>query len=156
MINPNPFAKSKPKRGVKKLFEPASAGAGTNKFSAKRAGCAHGHTHASRKEARRCNELNLLERAGEIMSLEQQPRFRFVIDGRAVVHSGGRQVYYTADFSYLDPIKSPAGMSHVVQIDGKHFVNVVEDVKGSYRDDTWTLRKAFFRACFPQYELREV
>lgn len=150
----NPF--TKPKKG-KTVFDPRlGEEPKPNKFGAKQTTCAAGHGHASRKEARRCNDLHLLERAGEIMALKQQPKFFFVVDGRAVTGDGGRQVFYTADFSYLEPAKKPAGSLVVVEHDGKKLIHVVEDVKGPYRNDTWKLRKAFFRACFPQYELREV
>ena len=110
-----------------------------NKFGAKKAVCAEGHVHASKAEARRCDHLHLLARAGEIRDLEVQPQFWFVIDGEQVKHEGGRRVGYKADFSYRER--------------GRH---VVEDVKGGYRDDAWTLRKAIFRALFPDIELREV
>lgn len=112
---------------------------GGNKFGARRAACAAGHAHASKAEARRCDTLHLLQRAGEIGELQQQPQFWFVIDGRQVVHEGGRRVGYRADFSYLSGGRL-----------------IVEDVKGAYRDDAWTLRKAIFRALFPDIELREV
>ncbi len=34
-----------------------------------------GHIHDSKKEARRCNELTILERAGEIRELRQQVKY---------------------------------------------------------------------------------
>ncbi|WP_380873621.1 hypothetical protein ACFB49_42730 [Sphingomonas sp. DBB INV C78] len=49
---------------------------GTNKFSAKKTACAHGHMHASKREALRCNDLHILQRAGQISDLKQQPKFR--------------------------------------------------------------------------------
>jgi hypothetical protein len=130
------------RRGGKRAagaLSPFDAPAPGNKFSAKRAACQHDHEHASKAEARRCNELHLLERAGAIRELQHQPQFWFVIDGRQVKHEGGRRVGYRADFAYFEGDK-----------------HVVEDVKGAYRDDAWTLRKAIFRALFPQVELREV
>jgi len=72
------------------------------------------HWHASKKEAYRCTELTLLERAGKIKLLKQQPifpiqgKFRF---GKEAV----RAIDYIADFSYFDNEK-------------KMFV--VEDTKG--------------------------
>lgn len=110
-----------------------------NKFSARVTACSAGHSHASKAEAFRCAQLRLLERGHAISDLEQQPKFRFVIDGRPVTHENGRQVVYTADFRYVEGGRT-----------------IVEDVKGKYRDDAWTLRKAFFRACFPDVVLREV
>lgn len=110
-----------------------------NKFKAIRSICHQGHEHASRAEARRCNDLALLQKAGLITDLQQQPQFWFVIDGKQLHHAGGRRIGYKADFSY--------------QEDGRH---VVEDVKGHYRDSAWTLRKAIFIALFPEHELREI
>jgi hypothetical protein len=110
-----------------------------NKFGAKRSHCSAGHEHASKREASRCNDLRILERAGEITHLEQQPAFWFVINGEQVKHGNGRRVGYTADFSYFE-----------------RDAFVVEDAKGAYRDDAWTLRKAIFKALFPSVELREV
>lgn len=112
-----------------------------NKFGAKKTNCLHGHTHASGREAKRCNELHLLVRAGEIENLEQQPQFWFTINGEPVKHETGRRVGYKADFSFID------------RQSGKL---IIEDAKGAYRDDAWKLRKAFFRACFPHLILREV
>lgn len=131
----SPFAM----RGRAAPFGQPGARAGTNKFSARMCGCAAGHQHASKAEAHRCDQLHLLARAGAIRDLEVQPQFWFVIDGRQVKHEGGRRVGYRADFAYREA--------------GRH---IVEDVKGGYRDDAWTLRKAIFRALFPDIELREV
>jgi hypothetical protein len=43
-----------------------------NKFGAKRCHCQSGHMHDSIAEARRCNDLVMLERAGAIRNLRQQ------------------------------------------------------------------------------------
>ena len=125
-------------RGRAAPFGQPGAHAG-NKFGAKGCTCVAGHQHPSKAEARRCDQLHLLARAGVIQELEVQPQFWFVIDGQQVKHEGGRRVGYRADFSYREA--------------GKH---IVEDVKGAYRADAWTLRKAIFRALFPAIELREV
>lgn len=114
--------------------------AGGNKFFARKTPCRHGHTHASGREAKRCNELHMLLRAGEIEDLELQPRFNFVVNGVELKHDNGRRAVYTADFSYLDRQTA---------------TRVVEDAKGfSVRD--WPLRKTLFRACHPDLLLREV
>lgn len=115
-----------------------------NKFGAKVTPCRHNHAHASRAEARRCDALHLLERAGEIVGLKQQPQYWFTINGRQVLHENGRRVGYKADFAYFEIGK-----------DGRETA-VVEDVKGAYRDNAWTLRKAMFRALYPEIDLREV
>jgi hypothetical protein len=76
--------------------------------------CYQGHLHHSRKEAGRCNELHLLQRAGEIKLLKIQPAIplqkSFRQNGECV-----RGIKYIADFSYYDNKK-------------KKFV--VEDSKG--------------------------
>ena len=66
-----------------------------------------GRLFASQAEARRYQELKLLQAAGEIDRLECQPRWRLVVNGLEVGS-------YIADFVYWTP-------------DGKR---VVEDVKG--------------------------
>jgi hypothetical protein len=111
---------------------------GGGKYGARKTPCQHGHTHASGREAKRCNDLHLLERGGLISRLTQQPQFWFTIDGRQIKHDNGRRVGYQADFQYFEGGK-----------------NVVEDSKGCTVRD-WPLRKAVFRALFPHIELREV
>ena len=107
-----------------------------NKYHAKKATCQHGHTHDSRKEANRCDELHLLQRAGAISDLEQQPEYRFTVDGRAVM-VGKRQLKFTPDFRYVE--------------NGQL---AVEDVKG-VRTRDYIVRAAFFRASYPDTILRE-
>jgi hypothetical protein len=59
------------------------------------------HKHASKAEARRCDELTILERQRVIKWLKQQPKFTiqpsFRFDGKTV-----REITYIADFSYFD------------------------------------------------------
>lgn len=69
----------------------------------------------SRKEARRYQELRLLERAGEITHLERQPVFPIVIRGTQVRYPSGIGLEYRADFRYFDCRRGRM---------------VVEDVKG--------------------------
>lgn len=111
-----------------------------NKYFAKKTECKQGHTHASKAEARRCGELHLMQRRGEIADLEVEPQFWFSIDGKQLKHGNGHKVGYKADFLYTD-----LGTEE----------RVVEDVKGvSVRD--WPLRKAIFTALNPHLVLREV
>jgi hypothetical protein len=110
-----------------------------NKFGAKKSQCGAGHVHDSKIEARRCDQLHLLQRGGVISDLTHQPQYWFVIDGVAMVHENGRRVGYRADFSYVE-----AG------------AQIVEDVKGGYDDHAWPLRKALFRALHPNIILKEV
>jgi len=109
-----------------------------HKYSARPTECGHGHTHPSRKEARRCADLHLLQRGGVITDLEREPRYYFEVNGAVLMHENGRRAVYTPDFRY----RTAEG-----QI-------VVEDSKGmSVRD--WPLRKALFRACHPDIRLIE-
>ena len=63
--------------------------------------CNQMHKHASAKEARRCDELNILEKQGVIKSLQQQPKFllqeKFKFQGKGI-----REINYIADFGYYD------------------------------------------------------
>ena len=102
-----------------------------HKYGAKKSECQHGHTHDSIKEAKRCNELHLLERAGHITHLQVQPQFFFQIDGRQIKHENGRRVGMKPDFQYFSGDE-----------------NVVEDVKG-FKTTDYTLRKAIFKALYP-------
>jgi hypothetical protein len=116
-------------------FGKAAAG---HKYSAEKTPCGYGHEHPSKREAHRCAELHLLQRAGEISELEVEPVYYFTVNGRQLTHDGGRRACYTPDFRYR-------------RRDGQL---VVEDSKGmSVRD--WPLRKALFKACYPEIELVE-
>ena len=75
----------------------------------------------SKKEAKRYQELKLLERGGVIKDLELQPRFDFVLNG---VKMG----FYKADFRYTEDDKI-----------------VIEDVKG-FKTPMYNLKKKMMRA----------
>jgi hypothetical protein len=107
------------------------------KYRAVKAQCGAGHTHDSKREAIRCNELHILQAAGEITDLTIHPQYWFVINGRQLKHPNGRRVGYKSDFEYVEN-----GML------------VTEDVKGVVVRD-WPLRRAVFVALFPNYNLRE-
>lgn len=113
---------------------------GGNKYGAVRETCRAGHAHASKREAKRCNDLHMLLRGGEIEDLVQQPKFYFTVNGAELKHENGRRAVYTADFAFVD------------RHSGKR---IVEDTKGHAARD-WPLRKALFRACYPDLVLREV
>ena len=70
-------------------------GARKSKYGNRKTPCGAGHMHDSKKEALRCNELRLLERAGRIQRLEQQPEFPITINGELVC-------VYRADFAYFE------------------------------------------------------
>lgn len=78
-----------------------------------------GITFDSKREAKRYQELKLLERAGEIANLTIQPKFPLRCNGRDILirsnrYYRGRKATYYADFSYTTK-------------EGR----VVEDVKGA-------------------------
>jgi len=107
------------------------------KYRAVKSQCSAGHTHDSKREAIRCNELHALEAAGEITDLVIHPQYWFVINGKQLKHANGRRVGYKSDFEYIEN-----GML------------VTEDVKGVIVRD-WPLRRAVFMALFPNHLLRE-
>ena len=107
------------------------------KYRAVKSQCRDGHTHDSKREAIRCNELHDLQSAGEISDLMIHPQYWFVIGGRQLKHPNGRRVGYKSDFEYIEN-----GML------------VTEDVKGVVVRD-WPLRRAVFKALFPNHLLRE-
>lgn len=111
-----------------------------NKYGAKKATCRNGHVHDSRREARRCDQLHLLLRAGDIEGLECQPQYWFSFDGRQIKHTNGRRVGYRPDFRYFDRHSG---------------CEIVEDAKG-IRTEGYVLRAAIFRALYPSITLREV
>lgn len=83
-----------------------------------------GVTFDSKKEAKRYQELRILEKTGEITDLQRQVKYELIpaqrIDGRVVE----RKVEYVADFVY--------------QQDGK---TIVEDTKGFRTKDYIIKRK---------------
>jgi hypothetical protein len=82
---------------------------------------------ASKKEARRYQDLKLLERAGEIANLVRQPRYPLTVNGLHVCT-------YVADAQY-DEVKS-----------GR---TVTEDVKGgSVRTKDFIIKAKLFQALY--------
>lgn len=108
------------------------------KYGAKKTICGQLHTHDSKLEAARCDQLHMMQRMGDITHLTVHPQFWFVIDGEQLKHDNGRRVGYKADFQYFEGDK-----------------NVVEDCKGFITSD-WPLRKAVFKALFRHITLREI
>ena len=83
----------------------------------------------SAKEARRWQELRLLEQAGEIRGLERQPEYSLDI-------SGGKVGVYRGDFRYLERT-AEGGWGSVV----------VEDVKG-IKTPVYRLKKRLLKALY--------
>lgn len=111
------------------------------RFFARKTPCKHGHTHASAKEAKRCNELHLLQGKGEIIGLEVEPKFTFAIGGKPLKFPNGHVAQYRPDFTYVEK-----------------GVKVAEDVKAAngFQSRDVALRLALFRALWPSIELRIV
>lgn len=109
------------------------------KYRAVKSQCNAGHTHDSKREAIRCNELHDLQAAGEIGDLVVHPQYWFVINGKQLKHANGRRVGYKSDFEYTDTASG---------------IKITEDVKGVIVRD-WPLRRAVFIALFPDHKLLE-
>ena len=115
-----------------------------HKYRAVRIDCAAcGKQHPSKKEAKRCAELHLLAKAGEIVDLRGQVAFPLFGPGGLPLMTEGReggtnrkQLRMTFDFAYSDKTG-----------------DVVEDSKGVATPE-FKLHLAVFRACYP--ELRVV
>jgi hypothetical protein len=84
----------------------------------------NGRFFASKREARRYQELLLLERAGVIRDLETQPVFDLDVNGTRICR-------YVGDFAYFDTERN---------------VRVVEDSKG-VRTETYKLKRRLMKAC---------
>lgn len=108
------------------------------KYGARKTPCNHGHTHASAREAKRCDELHLLFRAGAIDALVIEPTYHLAPNGEPIIMGNGHKARYKPDFVYCE--------------NGRL---VAEDVKGMVVRD-FPLRAALFRVCFPEIELRVV
>ena len=87
----------------------------------------------SKKEAKRYQELKMLERAGKIQDLELQPSFilqdRFTYEGKTI-----RAITYVADFKYRvgDDI-------------------IIEDAKG-FKTEVFNIKAKIFKSKYPQYK----
>lgn len=102
-----------------------------HKYRAQRTSCGAGHSHPSKAEAKRCDELHILQRAGEIHRLEQQPTFPVFINGIKIFE-------YRADFAYFNEHE-----------------RVVEDVKGRVLP-MYRLKKKAVEAYYPGLRIVEV
>jgi hypothetical protein len=92
----------------------------------------NGKTFDSKKEAKRYEELLLLEKAGVVKNLRLQVNFELVPKTK-----GERAVKYYADFVYEE--------------DGR---TVVEDVKGC-KTQVYIIKRKLMKWRFPEYEFRE-
>lgn len=90
-----------------------------------------GTRYASQKEARYCEGLKLLERAGKIRNLELQPKFPLIVDGVKVAT-------YIADAAYFE-----------------NNARVVVDVKG-VKTPVYRLKVKILKAIYRGIDHREV
>jgi len=108
---------------------------GFRKYRAVKSQCYAAHTHDSKREAARCNELHDMQSNGEITNLIIHPQYWFVINGCQLKHPNGRRVGYKSDFEYI-----------------RSGLKITEDVKGFVVRD-WPLRRAVFTALFADHTL---
>lgn len=106
-------------------------GARANKHNAKKV-TVDGIRFDSKKEARRYQQLKMLERAGEISNLRLQVKYYFEVNGGLVTYDSGRKMFYKADFVYHDEMLGQ---------------EVVEDVKGQDTDAS-KIKRALFAAVY--------
>lgn len=94
------------------------------KYHAKKSRCKYGHTHDSKREAVRCDQLHLWQAAGLISELEIQVRFELLPATRYPGMLSERRLEYIADFVYNESGKK-----------------VIEDSKGMKTKDYIIKRK---------------
>lgn len=90
----------------------------------------------SKGEARRYQQLKLLERAGEIKDLELQPKFTLLDKFTTVNGKKIRALTYSADFKYQEKDKT-----------------IVEDFKG-HETMHFKIKMKLFLNKYPQYVFR--
>jgi hypothetical protein len=97
---------------------------------------------ASRKEANRLRELQLMAKVGHIKDFQTQ--VPFVLQGRFVSNTGEkvRPIVYIADFVYLAP--APGG----------GWTLTAEDTKG-FKTETYKIKRKLFLRLFPEYQFIE-
>jgi hypothetical protein len=95
-----------------------------------------GITFDSKAEAKRYQELKLLERGGAIKNLSLQPRF-MLQEGFINLHTGKKEraIEYVADFMYSEGSET-----------------IVEDVKGMKTSDYKIKRKLFIKKYQSEYK----
>jgi hypothetical protein len=97
-----------------------------------------GIVFASKREATRYRELRLLEKCGEIISLEMQPKFPFPMG-----------FSYIADFSYKEHFLTNIGRS------GGYRGPIIEDVKG-VETAVFKIKLKCMKYFYPDVELRVI
>jgi len=93
----------------------------------------------SKAEAKRYNELKLMQDVGLIKDLKLQPQFDLIPTFRKNGKTY-RKTVYIADFSYFSVEDNKI---------------IIEDVKG-FKTDVYALKKKLFEYKYPQYEIKEI
>ena len=110
-----------------------------SKFNAKRTRVGN-LMFASAKEARRYQELCLLEQAGEIRDLELQPAFDLLASRWSAGWNYPYKVgVWRGDFRYAERRSTPGGR--------ERWDVIVEDVKG-FKTPVYRLKKKLVEACY--------
>ena len=100
-----------------------------HKFGAKRA-VVGTEKFASKREAKRWTELQLLERGGEIRDLRRQVKVQLIGRDGPILTPTGRKAHYVADFVYVDL---------------RNGLEVIEDAKG-FATPEYKLKRAILAA----------
>lgn len=77
----------------------------SSKYKAVKTPCAGGHTHDSKAEAARCDDLRALEEAGHIAELEHQPEFRVEIGGTLMCKYRADFAWWVGDARIVEDVK---------------------------------------------------
>jgi hypothetical protein len=97
-------------------------------YRRKRCRCTLNHMHDSKFEARHCNHLNVLKKAGEIKDFKIQPHYVFKVNGKRVCGH------------YPDFI--------IEHLDGTCEIN--ECKSAGTKTEAWKLKKALFEVLYPE------
>jgi len=110
-----------------------------NKYGAKKASCRKAHRHDSVKEARRCEDLHLLQAGDRIRALVVHKRYRLEVNEEKIAD-------YECDFNYWE-VKDQGEPKREV------WEEVVEDCKG-VKTAVYRLKKKLMHAIYG-IEIRE-
>ena len=94
----------------------------------------------SKKEAKRWEQLKLLEKAKEITELQRQKKFILQPSYTNNLGKHIREISYIADFFYYD---------------NKQKIYIVEDVKG-IKTEVYKLKKKIFEYVYPNLTIKEI
>jgi hypothetical protein len=114
----------------------------TNKYNARKVSM-DGYTFDSQSEARRYQELKLLEKSGDIKLLEIHKRF-LIIEGFTWNGKRVRPTYYECDFFYWDNHKGRMVVEDVKAFDKKTQKFITTAV--------FNLKLKLFKSQYPQHD----